>query len=125
MGGGGGKGGSQTQQVQIPKWIEEPATRNLAAAEEAAKVGYMPYYGPQVAAFNPTQLAAMQSNIGAAEAFGLLPRGQITAAQGMPAPTEFAGGQMGYSSAPLYEQALAELQARRPEQVAQYGKQFV
>jgi hypothetical protein len=124
MGGGGGKGGGQTQKVEIPKWIEEPATRNLARAEAAQQIGYQPYYGPDVAAFNPTQLAAMQSNIGAAEAFGLLQPGQITAAQGMPAPTQYAGGEMGYSSAPLYEQALAELQSRQPTQIAAYNKLF-
>ena len=125
MGGGGGKGGSQTQQVEIPKWIEEPATRNLARAEAAQKIGYQPYYGPDVAAFNPTQLAAMQSNIGAAEAFGLLQPGQMTAAQGMPAPQTFAGGQMGYSSAPLFEQAVSEMQARDPAQAAAYNRLFV
>jgi len=124
MGGGGSKGGGQTQKVEIPKWIEEPATRNLARAEAAQQIGYQPYYGPDVAAFNPTQLAAMQSNIGAAEAFGLLQPGQITAAQGMPAPTQYVGGEMGYSSAPLYEQALAELQSRQPTQIAAYNKLF-
>ena len=124
MGGGGGKGGGQTQKVEIPKWIEEPATRNLARAEAAQQIGYQPYYGPDVAAFNPTQLGAMQSNINAAEAFGLLQPGQIAAAQGMPAPTTYAGGEMGYSSAPLYEQALAELQSRQPTQMAAYNKMF-
>jgi hypothetical protein len=124
MGGGGGKGGGQTQKVEIPKWIEEPATRNLARAEAAQQIGYQPYYGPDVAAFNPTQLAAMQSNIGAAEAFGLLQPG-MTAAQGMPAPQTFAGGQMGYSSAPLYEQAVAEMEARNPAQAAAYNRLFV
>jgi hypothetical protein len=124
MGGGGGKGGGQTQKVEIPKWIEEPATRNLARAEAAQQIGYQPYYGPDVAAFNPTQLAAMQSNIGAAEAFGLLQPG-MTAAQGMPAPQTFAGGQMGYSSAPLFEQAVAEMQARDPAQAAAYNRLFV
>jgi hypothetical protein len=124
MGGGGGKGGGQTQKVEIQKWIEEPATRNLARAEAAQQIGYQPYYGPDVAAFNPTQLAAMQSNIGAAEAFGLLQPG-MTAAQGMPAPQTFAGGQMGYSSAPLYEQAVAEMEARNPAQAAAYNRLFV
>lgn len=71
MGGGGGKGGSQTQQVAIPQWIADPASRNLARAEQAQRIGYMPYYGPDVAAFTPMQEAAMQANISAAEAFGL------------------------------------------------------
>ena len=123
--GGGGKGGSQTTVQEIPKWLEEPTVRNLARAEQAANIGYTPYYGPEVAAFNPTQMAAMQSNIGAAEAFGLVPQGQLTAAQGMPAPTTYAGGMQGYGSGDLYEQAVAELAARRPGQVAAMEKMYV
>ena len=121
----GGKGGSQTTKMEIPKWIEEPATRNLARAEAAQKIGYMPYSGPQIAAFNPTQQAAMQSNIGAAEAFGLLTPGSLQPLQGMPAPQTFAGGMQGYSSMPLYDQAVAELQSRSPNQVAAYNQLFV
>jgi hypothetical protein len=46
--------------------------------------------------------------------------------QGMaPNPQTFAGGLQGYSSGALFDQALAELQARRPGQVAQYNKMFV
>jgi hypothetical protein len=121
---GGGKGGSQSSQVEIPEWAQEATRQNLAAAKRAAEVGYMPYYGPQVAAFNPTQLAGMQSNIGAAEAFGLIPQGSLTAAQGMPTPTTYAGGFQGYGSGDLYDQALAELQTRRPEQYAAYQNIF-
>lgn len=118
------KGGSSTTQAEIPDWIAEPAQRNIARAEASQQLGYMPYYGPDVAAFNPTQLAAMQANIGAAQTFGLAPAG-MTAAQGMPAPTDFGGGMMGYSSGPLFELALAELMARRPGQVQAYNQLFV
>lgn len=123
--GGGGKGGSQTTKMEIPKWIEEPATRNLARAEAVQQLGYMPYSGPQIAAFNPTQQAAMQANIGAGEAFGLLSPGSLQPLQGMPAPQTYAGGMQGYSSMPLYDQALAELQSRSPNQVAAYNQLFV
>lgn len=124
MGGGGGKGGSQTQQVEIPKWIEDPATRNLARAEEAQKIPYMPYYGADVAAFTPTQQAAMQGSYDTAAAFGLAPQG-VDVMAGMPQAQQYSGGFMGYSAAPMYEQALAELEARNPEAVAQYNKMFV
>jgi hypothetical protein len=124
--GGGGKGGSQQTSTQIPSWVQGPATRNLARAEQAQKIGYQPYFGPDIAAFNPTQQAAFNANIGAAEAFGLVPQGSLTAMQGMaPEPQTFAGGIQGYSSAPLYEQALAEYQSRMPGQAAQYNKLFV
>jgi hypothetical protein len=42
---------------------------------------------------------------------------------GMPAATEFAGGVRGYSSAPLYQQAVDELAAQRPAQ-AQFIESF-
>lgn len=111
----GGKGGSQTSSVQIPAYIQDAAKANLARADEISKIGYTPYYGPDVAAMTPMQQAAMQNTAGAASAFGMAtPTGQDI--YGMPAPTQFAGGIQGYSSAPMYEQSLAELQARRPAQ---------
>jgi hypothetical protein len=66
----------------------------------------------------------MQQNIGAAEAFGLVSPGSLTPLQGMPAPQTFAGGVQGYSSAPLYEQALAELKAKQPGDVDKYNNLF-
>jgi len=117
---GGGKGGSRTQKTEIPKWIEEPAKRNIARAEDVQKIGYMPWQGPDVAGFNPTQQAAMQANIGAAEAFGIVPQGQITPMSGMPQQQTFTGGVTGYSASPMYEQALAELQAKQASDVQKY-----
>ena len=123
---GGSKGGSRQTTSTLPAWVQAPAERNIARAEEAQKIGYMPFYGPDVAAFNPTQQAAFNTNIGAAEAFGMLPQGSLTAMQGMtPAPQTFAGGLQAYSSGDMFDQALAELKARRPGQVAQYNKLFV
>ena len=123
---GGGKGGKETTSSSVPAWVQAPAERNIARAEQAQKIGYMPFYGPDVAAFNPTQQAAFNTNIGAAEAFGMLPQGSLTAMQGMtPAPQTFAGGLQAYSSGDMFDQALAELKARRPGQVAQYNKLFV
>lgn len=111
----GGKGGSTTTSVQVPEYIEEAAKRNLARADTISQIGYVPYYGPDVAAFTPTQEAAFQNVASQAGAFGLTtPAGGPMA--GMPAPQQFAGGIQGYSSAPMYEQALGELATRRPAQ---------
>jgi hypothetical protein len=120
----GGKGGSTTSQVEIPEWLEQASQRNIGRAEQAQQIGYMPYYGPDVAAFSPAQQTAMQSSYDAAAAFGLAPQGGNVMA-GMPQAQEFGGGMMGYSSTPLYEQALAELAARQPGQVSQYNRMFV
>lgn len=111
----GGKGGSTTTTVEVPEYIEEAAKRNLARADTISQIGYVPYYGPDVAAFTPTQEAAFQNVASQAGAFGLTtPAGGPMA--GMPAPQQFAGGIQGYSSAPMYEQALGELATRRPAQ---------
>jgi hypothetical protein len=121
---GGGKGGKKTEETTIPSWIRDPAIRNLARAEAVQQLPYMPYYGPEVAAFTPTQNAAFDANIGAGEAFGLLAPNTLTATSGMPTPTEYAGGFRGYSSQGLYDQALAELKAKQPGAVAQYDALF-
>ena len=60
MSGGGGKGGSATSEVKIPQWLEDAARENLAKAGDISQIGYVPYYGPDVAAMTPMQEAAMQ-----------------------------------------------------------------
>jgi hypothetical protein len=95
----GGKGGGQTTTSDIPEWAKEPTKRNLARAEAVQQIGYQPYMGPDLAAFNPTQQSAMQSQLDAAQAFGL--SGPQTALADMPPPQEFAGGIRGYSAFPL------------------------
>jgi len=124
MSGGGGKGGSKTTETTIPDWIKDPAVRNLQRAEDVQRIEYMPYYGADVAAFNPMQNAAMNNNISTAQSFGLLdPNSTLTAESGMPTPTDFDGFS-GYSSQPMYESALAEMKAKQPDASAQYDALF-
>lgn len=118
----GGKGGSQTSSVEIPAFIEEPARRNIQRAEQLAQVGYMPYYGPSVAAFSPMQTQAMQSTADAAAAFGLAPQMDVMA--GMPQPQDF-GGMQGYGTGQIFEQALSELAAQQPAQTQAFNQLFV
>ena len=122
----GGKGGSQTTKVEVPQYIEDAAKANLARADEISRIGYTPYYGPDVAAFSPMQQASFQNTADTASAFGLAaPTSQQDIMGGMPAPTTYAGGVSGYSAAPMYEQSLAELQAQRPAQYAAIMDQFI
>jgi len=117
------KGGSTTQTQQMPKFLEDAAKYNLGMAKEAGKVGYMPYYGPDVAALSPQQEQAMRGNFGAQQSYGMVsPSAQFST--GMPEAQQFAGGVSGYSSGNLFDQAVAELAQRNPEQAAQYGKVF-
>lgn len=120
---GGGKGGSQSTQVTIPAWLEDAAKRNLALADQVSQIGYTPYYGPDVAAFTPMQQASFANTGTAANAFGL--QAPTDPMAGMPAPQTFAGGVQGYSSAPMYEEALAALEAARPGQFKAINDLFI
>jgi len=115
----GGKGGGRTTTTQIPDYIEDAAKSNLALADKISNIGYTPYYGPDVAAFSPMQEAAFQNTQDAASAFGM----NTGAGQYMPQATEFAGGVMGHSSAPLFEQSVENLAKFRPAQ-SQYMDTF-
>ena len=119
----GGKGGSTTSTVTVPQYIEDAAKANLAKADEISKIGYTPYYGPDVAAFTPMQQAGFQNTAGMADAFGLAGGG--TGMEGMPMPATYAGGIQGYSSAPMFEQSMAELEARRPGQYEAINAPFI
>lgn len=121
MGSGGGKGGQQSTQVKIPAWLEDAAKQNIARADVLSTIGYTPYYGPDVAAMTPQEIAAMQGTNQAASAFGM-PTSDPMA--GMPQATNY-GGMQAYSSGSLYDQALAELAAKRPGQYAAMTAPFI
>jgi hypothetical protein len=118
----GGKGGSATSAQQIPEYLSEAAEANIGRAEQAQQLGYQPYYGLDVAAMNPTQQLAGQQNIQTAQAFGMAPEG-MQAFSGMPEAQQ-QGGMFGYSSAPLFEQAVAAAQQADPTQAEIYGSLF-
>lgn len=120
---GGGKGGSTTSEVKIPQWLESAARANLARAEDVAEIGYVPYYGPDVAAMTPMQEAAIQNINQGASAFGLA--APFSPMAGMPQVQEFAGGVRGYSSAPIFEQSLAQLEQNRPGQFDAISRMFI
>jgi hypothetical protein len=118
---GGGKGGSQTTEVKIPQWLQDAARQNIARADVLSTIGYTPYYGPDVAAMTPQQMAAMQGTNQAASAFGMPTTDPMA---GMPAAGDY-GGMPAYSSGGLYDQALAQLAAQRPGQFAALMAPFI
>lgn len=118
------KGGSTTNSTEIPAWLENAAIENINKGRNVSEIGYTPYYGPEVAAFNPMQQQSMQSTGSAASAFGLAPQG-FDATAGIPQAQTFAGGIQGYSSAPMYEQALSQLQQNRPGQFNAINNMFI
>ena len=107
------KGGSTQQKVTLPKFYETALQKTIGMGGDVAETGYVPYYGPDVAAFSPMQNAAFQGTNQMASAFGM-----PTADMGsyMPQAQTFAGGVQGYSSAPLFEESLNTLAAKRPAQ---------
>ena len=122
----GGKGGSTSSSVEIPEYIEKAAQRNLNKAERISQLGYVPYYGPDVAAFTPMQQASFQNTANVANAFGMgTPTSQSDIMGGMPTPTQYAGGVSGYSSAPIYEQSLNQLAMQRPAQKSYMDSFFI
>ena len=123
----GGKGGSKTATTEVPDWIKEPTIRNIERAEQVQDIGYRPYYGADIAGFSPMEQQAMQNTVGQAQAFGMAPQG-MNAMAGMPQTQTYdiGGGQtiQGYSAGGLYDQALAETQARNPEFQKRYDELF-
>ena len=107
------KGGSQQQETTLPAWYETGLQQGLGMGKDIAAMGYVPYYGPDVAAFSPLQQAAFQGTDVMAGAFGMPTTG---GQQYMPQAETYAGGVQGYSSAPIFEQAQQQLSANRPAQ---------
>ena len=118
---GGGKGGSQSTSVQVPAWLENAAQQNLGRANQVSQIGYTPYFGPDVAAMTPMQIASMQGTNQAASAFGL-PTADPMA--GMPQAQDY-GGMSAYSSAPMFEQSVAALRANAPGQANAIAGMFI
>ena len=71
---------------------------------------------------NPTQQAAGQAKINAAQAFGMAPQ-NLTAYSSLP-QTETIGGVTGYTSAPLYTEAVAAGGRADPTQQQIYDSLF-
>jgi len=114
-------GGKQTTETKIPEWLSAAAQQGLGRASNVSSIGYTPYFGPDVAAMTPMQEAAATNINAGASAFGL----NAPTGTGMPQAQTFAGGVQGYSSAPMYEAALAELKTRYPGQYNAIMSQFI
>lgn len=110
----GGLFGKSKTTSTIPDWVRQPAEQNIANARNVAALGYVPYYGPDVAAFTPMQEASFQNTADAMSAFGMAAPSNPMA--GMPTPQTFAGGVRGWSSAPMYEAAVEALRLKNPAQ---------
>lgn len=118
---GGGKGGSQTSTTEIPAWLQDAARQNIGRADVLSTIGYTPYYGPEVAAMTPNQIAAMQGTNQAASAFGLNTADPMA---GMQQPQDY-NGMAAYSSGGGFQDAVNQLMAQRPGQYAALTAPFI
>lgn len=75
------KGGSETS-TEVPQFVTDAGEFGVDRAKQLAEMGYMPYFGPDVAALSPMEYAGMQNTAGAANAFGMASPGMQGAAQG-------------------------------------------
>ena len=115
------KGGSSTS-VQIPKYIEDAAKRNLNRADKISALGSVPLsFGPTVAAFTDPQVASFNNTADTASAFGLNSPGQFNAA----GATDYGNGLMAYSAMPLYNATMDEFAAARPGQKSYIDSFFI
>jgi len=133
------KGGTTStgSSTEIPQWVQDAGRKQYQTGTELGQIGYTPYYGADVAAFNPMQESAFRSTGTAADAFGMGPASTVPsgatfgphsptwATDGIQAPTTYKGGIRGYSGMPMYTEALNTLEQQRPFQKQQLEQQFI
>ena len=109
---GGGKGGSSS--TELPAYLQAFQQQNMHEANQLADLGYLPYTGPEVAAVNPWEEQAAYNQAQMSNAFNMgAPEG--TVASRMPDVVTGPDGSQGYSSFPLFQQAVAEMANVAPE----------
>lgn len=94
----------------MPAHINQASEDAVGMANARNALGYVPYYGPEQAAFTGPQMAAMQGANQQASALGLQ-----TAPVNIPTAQNYGGGITGYSSAGLMDESLAALQEANPD----------
>ena len=133
------KGGTTSagSATEIPQWVQDAGRKQYQTGTELGQIGYTPYYGADVAAFNPMQESAFRSTGTAADAFGMGPASTVPAGatfgapsptwatDGIPTPQTFSGNMRGYSGMPMYTEALNTLEEQRPYQKQQLEQQFI
>lgn len=118
---GGFLGGRNQSSAQLPGFIEDAAQRAIQRGEQAAQIGFVPFSGPEVAAFTPMQEAAFAGTNQAASAFGL----PTVSGPQFPEPQTFAGGVRGFSSRGLLDEAISQLGQERPGQLEAIQSFFI
>jgi hypothetical protein len=107
----------ETKQTADPALVKDYG--NLTGvAQFLASLGFQPNRAVTVAGMTPAQEASFASTQNAAAAFGM----PVATSTGAPAPTMSAGGIMGYSTAPGYDEAVSKLPAGYADAIANIFK---
>jgi hypothetical protein len=117
-----GGGGDETKN-KPPQWWTDAAKKALAQGEKVAKIGYVPYMGPDVAAFAPQQIDAMQQAADWSAAFNTPGTAAPRVADSIMPPTDFGNGLKGYSSYPGFASTVSALREAYPA-IADYIDSF-
>lgn len=108
-----GSKSTTVQENKIPRYLEEAGQLAVEEAKKIKEMGYLPYFGPEVAAINPYEQAMAQNVGGMASAFGMAAPAAISMSG---VDTATSGGVTGYTTAPAYFSALERLRETRPDQ---------
>ena len=116
----GGKGGSQSSQVQIPAYMEDALKQQIARAQAVQSMPYAPIMGPTMAGFTSGQKAGMESQAALAQRMGIIPQSYDVTAGYMPSATDVGGGLSAYSSYPGAKERVLAAFEENPELRRQY-----
>lgn len=105
--------GKNKSKVEVPGYIKDASKHNIAYAQDAARLGYVPYYGLDVAAFGPAANAATS-------AMGIGPTDLNFAT-----PMQGPGGTSGFASYPMFAAQQDMWNANAPGQAAAYRAMFM
>lgn len=111
------KGGRENQDVTMPKFFETALQQGIGMATDLSQAPYAEYRGPDVAAFSPMQQAAFQGTDQMAGAFGM----PTTGGQSYMPEAVTAGGAIGYSAAPIYDAARANMGQAANQYYSSFG----
>ena len=108
-----GSKSTTVQENKVPAYLEEAGQLAVEEAKKIKEMGYLPYFGPEVAAINPYEQAMAQNVGGMASAFGMAAPSALDMSG---VDTMTSGGITGYTTAPAYFAALERLKEQRPDQ---------
>mgnify|MGYP000353780774 CR=1 FL=1 len=116
----GGKGGSQSSQVQIPAYMEDALKQQIARAQAVQSMPYAPIMGPTMAGFTGGQRAGLESQAALAQRMGIISPEYDVASGYMPGAMDVGNGLTAYASYPGAKERVIAAFAENPELERQF-----